>query len=322
MSGTPVDCVLACFSVAGYVTLDFGDIRRLGEVFGVAVKRAELLPGGKANSSYVVGSDGHPLLLTVHTTSTPEEVRRVSALVSAVASAGVEVPQYLAVPDTGDVVTEWHGHAVSLRPYVPGISEVESPREHVADAGRLLARLHFVSPPPGTPQASTWAPADRIAGVEEVAAPSLRQWLRDRFDETAAVGELMGPAGFVHGDYWPDNVVVTSEGRVVPIDFEDAAHGLFLGDLGCALTGFPVEGGTFNPGRARSFIEGYEGVRPLAEQERRHIAHATVRAGATIVLGRFWRHHVRFPDPRRHDAHLSVLAVTDQARETACQWAA
>jgi len=89
------------------------------------------------------------------------------------------------------------------------------------------------------------------------------------------------PTGLIHGDLFPDNVIMTADGLAM-IDFEEGAieHQLF--DVGMAVMGF-----CWNDGLVRehldALLEGYRHRRFLAPPEKERLADYT-RMAAIATL--------------------------------------
>jgi homoserine kinase type II len=116
-------------------------------------------------------------------------------------------------------------------------------------------------------------------------------WLAERAGARAAL-----PAGVVHGDLFPDNVLFDGERLVALLDFEQASDGAFAYDLAVSLCAW-CYADDFVPERARALRAGYEEVRPLEPAER-ELLWVEARAAAT-----------RFTVTRLTDVYLNAAAT-------------
>jgi homoserine kinase type II len=145
-------------------------------------------------------------------------------------------------------------------------------------AGEVLGRLHALAEgfgggrenPYDAARVAAWlAPRDTAPGAEEPAeAVEVEAALPLLEAALAQAGALpAAPAGLVHGDPFPDNVLWTGERISAVLDWEMSCVAPFAYDLGVALCawcwrGTPPPAG-FDAARARALLAGYAAVRPL-----------------------------------------------------------
>jgi Ser/Thr protein kinase RdoA (MazF antagonist) len=139
-----------------------------------------------------------------------------------------------------------------------------------AGLGRLAARLHRDAEAWQLPRQPDVLVADRVVYWRlsrrlpdlEVADRSVFAEALDRAE--AAVAELWRdpphPPHLVHGDLSPANVLVTSAGKLVPIDFQDLVWGLEVQDL--AITLAVLRRLPDGDRLAGAFRQGYAATRP------------------------------------------------------------
>jgi Ser/Thr protein kinase RdoA (MazF antagonist) len=149
-------------------------------------------------------------------------------------------------PDAdGSLGTEVDGRTCVLLDWVEGRSlrtRLSAPA--MVALGRLAARLHAETE--GHPMPAGIPVADRVLYWRlDPAFPGADLPFRDVFAAALerAEGELAAlwrdpPSAprLLHGDLAPANVVVTAEGELVPIDFQDLVWGLDVQDLSITLT--------------------------------------------------------------------------------------
>lgn len=138
---------------------------------------------------------------------------------------------------------------------------------HAHQAGRALASLHLAAADfegvhdnaYGAPHWPAWA-----ARVATTSAPELVKLAA----ELAAAWPHHLPRGFVHGDYFPDNVFFDGEAVSGVIDFYFAATDLLAYDLAIALSAWSFDAdNALDEARLHAFLSGYQAVRPLSVDE-------------------------------------------------------
>jgi homoserine kinase type II len=120
----------------------------------------------------------------------------------------------------------------------------------------------------------------------------LRDWPVDRLDGLAA--------GWSHGDFHGRNLVFSDDHIVGLLDFDDVDRGPYAFDLANAMFKFGREGRgslwTIRPGHVRAFLDGYQSVRTISDEERLALPLLMVAVYAPNAHSyRYWR------DVRRDD---------------------
>lgn len=159
----------------------------------------------------------------------------------------------------------------------------------VAEAGRRLAQFHTVAssieledvPLDINPTGRRWwiAADEEFAALEEVVgveAPKEMAWLRAwqaRLVESLSLDRYDAlPSGWVHNDFHGRNMVFVGDELRGLFDFDPVMRGPFAWDVGHAVFLFAREfrGSThIRSDAARTFLEAYDGVRPMSDEERK-----------------------------------------------------
>lgn len=105
--------------------------------------------------------------------------------------------------------------------------------------------------------------------------------------EIAALDGNLGehlPSGIIHADLFKDNVLLNGDEVSGFIDFYYACNGNFMYDLAIAVNDWArTADNKLDPVLYDAFINGYESIRPLSDEERAYF-HTAQRAGCI----RFW----------------------------------
>lgn len=296
--------------MARFTTLDAAEVAALAAAFELGpVRGFQALDGGTINSNFALDAARGRFFLRVNEGKTEADVAYEAALVAALAAAGVATPAPRVGP--GGLPYLAHGaRLISVFPWIDGEHAAEPASAAVAGAlGAALARLHRA----GEPLAGRFAKAGiyttahiaaRHRGFAASADPALAEAIPLIGDELARLAALAeqrsaAPRGIIHGDLFPDNVLVAPHAPptiAALLDFEQAAVGSLVYDLAVCLNAWCWAGAMVEPSVV-ALIAGYQAVRPLGALELALLP-IEVRAAA-----------VRFATTRITDVYLARSAV-------------
>ncbi len=208
------------------------------------------------------------------------------------------IPTPLPLPDRhGKAIVVTPAGPAVLFPWVEGVHPPPGPGM-LREAGRLLGRLHSVPGREVPRRPNTLQPEScrqLVAGTGS--GPCLDEDLRHAwltiFREVSPHLDPKLPHGPVHGDLFPDNLLVREGEIVALLDLEEFAWDVLLFDVGMTLNGFCFRGNRYDRRAAGLLLAAYEEVRPFTAAERRCLD-AWVRWSALAMA--CW--HIR--DCQRH----------------------
>lgn len=214
------------------------------------------------------GAAGFPDL-----TSGEEVVRREAAHLARFEQAGIPVPVPVADRDGRFLVPvpeELGGGLVRLSAWVDGAAPRAGfvPGLHATELGTLLGRLHAAAPatedPIGwwyrtVPEPGVWADL-----VERGTGQPWHDGLTERLADLDRLGDLVrgvpdptGPFVVGHRDLHPDNILVTTDGHLVPVDWEDVGPMLPDRELAKVLVQWHVDGEEVDASAVRRTVTAY-----------------------------------------------------------------
>lgn len=302
--------------MATYTHLSRSDIEAVISNYPLRLVEVRPLPGGAANSSYLLHTDAGPHVLTVLDNHDRDSASKLVQLMRHLVCHRIPTSHPVRTLD-GDDLAEFAGRAVVIKQYLHGRCQ---PHLHPGDhhqAGQLLAKVNAVPPPPWLPRNSRRLPADWATVTDKFHDRTFRTWMHTQHDIAAAVNTLNGPYGLVHGDYFADNLVVGDDGTIAVLDWETATTDLLLLDVGMAIVGLCRHDGTFLPEQATQLLSGYQSHRRLQEAERGLLFEAALYASLVIAYHRYRRHHLTHPDPAKADLYKEIPRFVDNLR---AQW--
>lgn len=220
------------------------DLNRFTPFFGNSESdlQYELLSGGACNSNYLVTRKGkEKFVCRMHTRGNPQTEQYIMELVKDI----VPAPGYL-----------WVGEGVSVMPFIHG-SHFEPTQTLMAEAGRTIAKLATVSlerfgeiHADGTISTyqgweSYGSGLTRLLGTREAARyldPATIDRLLEIVESNAALlKSFKNNPNLVHGDFRPDNILVSGDAIVAVLDWEFSHSGTSFKDMGNILRHFPLD---------------------------------------------------------------------------------
>jgi homoserine kinase type II len=260
--------------VARLTPLSLQQARELGRGFGLEFASVEALDLGSVNSNFrCVTTDGAHYFCRIYEEQGVAGAEAELLLLRELSDAGV--PVALPVPRlSGDAVAIHDGKAVSVYPWLIGVhlcNALVTP-DRTRLLGAALARVHSATPrlsalPSGRFGAE--GVRQRLLSIEqdtdrfndEVAL------LRSKLEHYLALREDSLPQGLIHGDLFRDNVLWREETLLALLDFESASRGTFVYDIAVCLWAWCYTD-ALRLDCARAFLDGYQSVRPLQQQEK------------------------------------------------------
>jgi homoserine kinase type II len=284
---------------------------------------------GVENSNYLLTTGKGAFILTLYEKRvTPADLPFFLGLMEHLAGNGIPCPTPLH-DRSGQVLQELAGRPAALVSFLEGYS-VRRPRvEHCAQVGRALAGLHaagavFTMRRENALLLDGWRQliAATAARSDEVAAGLAEEIAREfAFLESHWPQGL--PAGVIHADLFPDNVFFLGESISGLIDFYFACNDLLAYDIAVCLNAWCFEEpNAINVTKARAFLRGYAGRRPLSEAEIAALPVLARGAALRFLLTRLydWFHTrenalVKPKDPleyrRKLRFHQHVSSISD-----------
>ncbi|GAA5785342.1 homoserine kinase [Chitiniphilus shinanonensis] len=244
------------------------------------------IAAGVTNTNYFVTTTHGRYVLTLFETLRADELPYYVNLMAHLAQHGIAVAAPIANLD--DAYTDTlNGRPTLLVTCVPGqVIDSPSPAQ-CAQVGEMLAQMHRAAAHYAghmdNPRGLAWwqATAESVyAFMPSAEADFLRRELATQAQ--ADFSHL--PRGVVHADLFRDNVLMDDDQVGGFIDFYYACNDVLLYDVAITLNDWCVTAdGDIDPARARAFLTGYQGVRPLNDTEI--AAWPLMLRGAAI---RFW----------------------------------
>lgn len=229
---------------------------------------------GVENSNFFLGADGGQFILTLYEKRVSEkDLPFFLGLMEHLAQSGVRCPTPVHDRE-GCVLQKLAGKPAAIVTFLPGYS-LQRPRPaHCRAAGEALATLHqagltFPGKRENALSVEGWTKLfTAIGGVADTIAPGMSASLAGTLDDLSAQWPVNIPAGVIHADLFPDNVLFLNDAVSGVIDFYFACNDLLAYDLAICMNAWCFElDGSFNVTKAQALFNGYNAVRKLEAQE-------------------------------------------------------
>jgi homoserine kinase type II len=263
-----------------------------------SLENLEPIAAGIENTNYFVTTSQGRFVLTLFEKLGARELPFYLNLMAHLARHGIPCPAPIA--DVADgYLGELNGKPAALVTRLPGKSMLRPGRDHCAQLGALLARMHLAgrsyTAHQDNPRGQRWwrETAPKVqpfldAGKRTLLEREMAYQAQHRFPEL--------PRGPVHGDLFRDNASF-DDGRLCGVfDYYFAGVDVLLFDVAVCANDWclvdPATDRNFEPTLVDAFLAAYAAVRPFGESEK--AAWPTVLRGAAL---RFWL-------SRLYDFHL------------------
>ncbi len=214
----------------------------------------------------------------------------------------------------GSLVYTYGKYFGVLYPFVPGIPP--GPSDFTCrEVGAALARLHSLSHDPVEMQklrpheAVGYGPKEIRDYVFSSACPedyreAFNFFFPDKLEQFLSVNF---EKGIIHGDLYYDNTLFDNNQLSTVLDFEQAGIGEYILDLGISLSGTCLEKGRIISPLVKSYLAGYESIRPLSAEEKKHLDDSIILGLMSISLWRIKRFKERNLNPMMENSYRDLI---------------
>jgi len=241
----------------------------------------EGIAAGIENSNFFIDTKGCTnsgrFVLTIFERLATDELPYFMTLMKHLAAGGLSCPDVMVRQD-GSLLFEARGKQGCIVSCLSGKTLEQLNAQQLFSSGRAMAKLHMAGE--DFPQRRS-SPTD-IAWLEDTIKTVL-DGTRETYGEAAAdllVSELdfqqscawdTLPHGVIHGDLFCDNILFQDNDVSGVIDFYYAHDAPYAMDIAISLNAQAVLLSDDDESRMQSFLDGYQSLRPLEEEEREAI---------------------------------------------------
>lgn len=315
--------------MAVYTDVSFEELERLLEQYDIGQPLSfKGIAEGIENSNFYLQTDRGAFILTLYEKRVAaQDLPFFLGLMEHLAQAGVHCPLPVKSRD-GKALVHINRRSAAIVTFLTGIALRRPDAAHCASAARTLAGLHqagegFELTRPNALGPQGWRPlAQSIHGADTI-EEGLTTLINTALDELISSWPIHLPAGVIHADYFPDNVLFVGNEVAGVIDFYFACNDFYVYDLAIMLNSWCFElDGSYNITKGQSVINAYRQQRMLSEDEIDALPILMRGAALRFLLTRTydWLNPdpnalVRPKDPREYSKKLRFHNKVRHARE-------
>lgn len=209
-----------------------GLLSAVADRYGAVAEGAEALGGGSASTVWQLKSVP-PVVVRVSQHYQLKDLRWSCGVAAEFSRMVPEAIRPLVGSD-GEPAFLWNGNPVTVWPFVDGLSLDRDDLRQLRQAARLLGHMHeamLVCPALGVGQAPD---RDDSEAAELLRDDELDEWLRS-WHANAAAEE---PIGWMHGDFFPGNILWRQGQIVGVVDWDEVAWGPLIIELASSVWEF------------------------------------------------------------------------------------
>ena len=316
--------------MAVYTDVSFEELEGLIALYDIGTPLSfKGIAEGVENSNFYLQTSQGAFILTLYEKRVKlDDLPFYLGLMEHLAAHGLSCPLPLRTKD-GRHWTMLKGRAAAILTFLNGISLRRPEAGHCQAAGEAMARMHEA----GKDFALTRANALSVAGWHELASATMPRADAIQAGLSALIGESLEmlerdwptglPAGIIHADLFPDNVLFMGGEVSGVIDFYFACNDMLAYDLAVLINSWCFEtDGSYNITKAKATIAGYRARRPLSDAEIAAMPLLMRGAALRFLLTRLydWLNPdptalVRPKDPKEYSRKLRFHAAVKSASE-------
>lgn len=276
-----------------YTPLALADIQSFAKQYGLAIVSCQPIQSGIENSNYFVqNDDGREFVLTLFEELNAEEAAFLAPLLQHLQQAGVSVAAPLTANNGSSLLT-LSDKPAQLAPRIVGTHPQPVTVAQCTAMGQALATLHLALKKYPLKRHNAhglkWWQAEakkaraKMTAIEQL----LLDTVLDDFEETIEDFDDL-PKGLIHGDLFRDNTLFDGDKLTAILDFSEAGKDYWLLDIAITLNDFCSDwpNVNFNPELCQAFIDAYQQVRPLTDDEQEVLPTFLAMAATRFWLSR------------------------------------
>ncbi|MFO1247407.1 MAG: homoserine kinase [Alphaproteobacteria bacterium] len=315
--------------MAVYTEVSFEELERLLEQYDIGTPLSfKGIAEGIENSNFYLQTDRGAFILTLYEKRVAaEDLPFFLGLMEHLARGGVHCPLPVKTRDGQSLVT-LNGRHAAIVTFLTGIALRRPDVAHCAAGGAALAGLHKAGEGFALKRANAlgpagWRPlAEAIHGADTI-EDGLDGLIKTSLEDITAAWPKALPAGVIHADFFPDNILFVGDQVGGVIDFYFACNDFYVYDLATMLNSWCFElDGSYNITKGQAVIGAYRQQRPLSEAEIDALPVLMRGAALRFLLTRTYdflnqdpNALVRVKDPKEYSKKLRFHNKVKHARE-------
>lgn len=305
--------------MASYTKITNTDVIQILALYGYKTDQVTLTPldNGISNSNYRLCFDDQTLLLKISNDKNSEELNSEHQILSWLNTQNFSLVIAPHKTLNNQTVYNYLNYTGALFPFIKS-EPYQKNSLTMFKLGQSLAKLHMISIDKknlaglGIRKYQTvgFGIKQIINYTQKSTCPSDFKDLFNKIYPTEKALALIGldlPGGVIHGDFYFDNALFFQSEMVAMLDFEQAGIGRFILDLGIAISGSAVNDNKIENDYLKSYLEGYESIRPLTKMEKKLLPDAILVGLFSISLWRIKRFTEGSIDSEKKESYRELL---------------
>ena len=308
-----------------YTKLSEGQVQQIFDLYeSEEVIEFKALSLGISNSNYAISTSNNKYLLKVSNDKSIDELKEEMDILSFLSEQnyGLSIVPY--ATKEGELVYEVGKLHGVLFPFVEGIPP--GPNDATCfEIGQALAKLHSIH-----------VSSNKFRSCEKLSYPAsvIDKYVHDPKcpeDFKSCYEDLIGDRaklylkenfhqGICHGDLYYDNTLFDHNHITAVLDFEQSGFGDTIFDLGISISGCCLEKGRISLDLINSYIEGYETLRLLPDNEKEFLHEAIIFGLLSISLWRIKRFKDGNLNPLMADSYKQLIYRAEIFKQTVSEY--
>lgn len=273
----PIAAMITCMSV--YTELSESDIFTILADYNLGTLASfEGIAAGIENSNFFIDTKEHKnaarYVLTIFERMDAVELPYFMRLMHHLARNGLACPDVME-RDDGSQLFDIRGKQGCIVSCLTGQTLDTLNQEQLYSSGRMLAQLHLAGESFAerrkNPTGIDWLSekiSETLEGTRKKYGDGAAKLLKDELEFQHSCSWESLPQGVIHGDLFVDNILFEGNSASGMIDFYYAHDAAYAMDIAITLNAQAVQLGDSDRDRTEAFLNGYESLRPLNEDER------------------------------------------------------
>jgi len=301
--------------MARLTILEKHELEKLAARFGISeLEGTSTIPGGTANSSFLIQSPKQKYVLTVCNDKNFREIAQLTGLLNALENERFPTSR-LRPTLNGVLFGEYRGLPIILKEYIEGSCPLNPTPTMAWKIGKALGNLHHIAFDGDIPNEHPYGLSHFSDVTESGINHQFIPWLSEQVDYLSQHINTTLPKSIIHGDAFFDNMIFQGENLTALIDFEEACRYYSVFDLGMCIVGTCAEDSEIDVVRLTALFKGYQTVRLLTPEELDQVLLFIQYAATATAFWRFRQYHMHHPDKNRKHKHDEMVALSNAVRK-------
>ena len=319
--------------MAVYTKLSEENIKQFFSKYNLGnVKNYQGIKEGIENTNYLVHTNENKFILTIYEKRVDEkDLPFFMSLMRNIFDSDFSSPEPI-INKNGSYITELMGKKAAIVSFLEGSAKKKLSPENCYDVGVKTAKLHLITNSLNGKRENrlsvkSWGKIYK--NIKKDCAKihkNLTSIIENNLIQIEKNWPKNLPSGIIHADLFPDNIFFKNDKLTGIIDFYFSCNDFYAFEIAICINALCFEGTndnlSFNVTKAKKFVDGYNSIRKLSEDEKKSLKILCQGAALRFLLTRVFDYLnviegavVKIKDPieylKRLEFHNSVNSYRD-----------